>query len=158
MRCISVNGKDFFLIRGYQRDYRSFIFVQVAGNTALNKEDLPSKGWEVLRARTGKDRVWTAYRKSYFQYQTRRADPTLAFVGASTEGSYFLALREIARRFCLRCEDGDIQTSAERYARGEMSHWRMERLHDKGNTGVYAVLVEFSSFDKEEAMTLFRGG
>jgi hypothetical protein len=157
-RCLSVNGKDFFLIRGYTKNHQKFIFIQVAGNTPLNKEDLPSKSWEVIRTRAGKERVWMAYQKNYFQYETQRSDPALAFVGASTEGSFFLALKQIVRRFNLGYGDNRIHELALKHASGQISHWRLERLHDQGNTGVDAVLMDFSGFDVEEAEAFFRGG
>ena len=57
---IGINGKDYFLLHGYRVNYNKFILIQVSGKTPLNKEDLPSKTWEVIATKVGQQRVWTA--------------------------------------------------------------------------------------------------
>jgi hypothetical protein len=50
--CIDINGKSYFLVRGYESyKSREFVFVQVTGSTPLRKEDLPAKDWEVFVTR-----------------------------------------------------------------------------------------------------------
>ena len=36
---VNINGKDYFLLRGYGRSWKNFLFVQVSGATPLRKED-----------------------------------------------------------------------------------------------------------------------
>jgi len=54
---ISINGKDYFLLRGYRADRGHFIFAQVYGRTPLRKEDMPTKDWEIVRTTTVKQAV-----------------------------------------------------------------------------------------------------
>jgi hypothetical protein len=45
---IAINGKSFYLLRAYVIRYDKFIFVQVFGRSALTKDDLPEKNWEIV--------------------------------------------------------------------------------------------------------------
>ena len=153
---VSINGKDYFLIRGYRKNWKNFIFVQVHGRTPLRKEDLPGKDWEVLTTKVGGCRVWTAYAKRYFQYDTRRENPTFAFVGASTEGSFFLALSHIARRFSVSVGEAEVQRLAGLYAEEKRRDRVFEVERDDGCSGAKMVVVSFDSFfDEERAKTIF---
>src|SRR5205823_6359437 len=83
----------------------------VAGRTALAREDLPTDDWVVIPGRDRGHRLATAWRKPWFDY---RLDATrkLAFLGASTEGSFYLALRYLARRFGFPYTETDIATKS----------------------------------------------
>jgi hypothetical protein len=103
-----INGKDFAVYRWFApRDQYLPVFVQVAGRTTLSREDLPTDDWSVLHGRDRGHRIATAWRRPWFDYKldTTRS---LAFLGASTAGSYFLALRYVARRFGLPVGEGEI--------------------------------------------------
>lgn len=156
---ISINGKDYFLLRGYKKDWNRFILIQVSGNTPLNKEDMPTKDWEILRSKANSERVYTAYVKSYFNYETKREHPTLAFLGASTVGSYFIALKHIARRFNLNSQDQEIYNMALKYAKREIESRHIERLHDLGSSKTDLITVEFGYFfDERTASVILKGG
>ena len=52
---IDINGKVFFLIRGFgdsrYKPSTDFVFVQVTGRYALSKTDLPNDNWRVIRTK-----------------------------------------------------------------------------------------------------------
>ena len=155
---ISINGKDYFLIRGYQNSRGNLIFVQVSGKTALHKEDLPNNSWGIIRSKAGKHRAWTAFNKSFFRYNQETDEKKLVLIGASTEGSCFLALKWLNEKFNLKLEQKVLVRVAERYANREFSTHRFEFLNDKGNSGAKAVLLEIPSyFDEEDALQIFKG-
>jgi hypothetical protein len=102
-----INGKDFAVYRWFAPGQHGPLFIQVAGRTALARTDLPTEDWTVISGRDSGHRIATAWRKPWFDY---RLDSTrkLAFLGASTEGSLFLALRYLARRFGLTFAESDL--------------------------------------------------
>jgi len=104
-----INGKDFAVYRWFAPGQHGPLFIQVAGRTALTRDDLPSDDWVVLPSRDRGHRLATAWRKPWFDY---RVDATrkLAFLGGSTEGSYYLALRYLARRFGLALTETELAT------------------------------------------------
>ena len=111
-----INGKDFAVYRWFAPAQHGPLFIQVAGRTALAHEDLPTEDWMVIPSRDRGHRLATAWRKPWFDY---RPDATrkLAFLGASTEGSFFLALRYVARRFGLAVADTDLAGASDAFAR-----------------------------------------
>lgn len=102
-----INGKDFAVYRWFAPGSHGPIFIQVAGRTALSRDDLPSDDWIVTPGRDRGHRLATAWRKPWFDYKPD-ATRKLAFLGGSTEGSFFLALRYLSRRFGLTETDGDL--------------------------------------------------
>ena len=155
---ISIKGKDYFLLRGYQKNYGKFIFIQVTGTIPLHKEDLPTKEWEILRSKAGGERAWTAYIKSYFNYNTERANPVLAFLGGSTEGSYFITLKYISKRFNLNIENEEIHKVARRYTEGKLSNYHLSKESDLGNSEVSLLIFDFGyGFDVEDAKRILKG-
>ena len=147
---ISISGKDYFLIKGYRKNRDNFIFIQVFGKTPLHKEDLPSKEWEIVQSKAGTERIWTAYQKKYFKYDTQASEPTLVFIGASTEGSYFIALLNICKRLNLEIKTDELKQLSGRFAIGEVESHHLDKLSDEGNSGVDAVLITFNSFFEEK--------
>ena len=93
-----INGKDYAVHRWFEGGRNGPLFVQVAGRTALTKDDLPNTDWIVKGGRDGAHRIATAWRHPWFDYRLE-AERKLAFLGASTPGSLFLALQYVARRF-----------------------------------------------------------
>lgn len=117
-----INGKDFAVYRWFAPGQHGPLFIQVAGRTALTRDDLPSDDWVVVPGRDRSHRLATAWRKPWFDY---RLDATrkLAFLGGSAEGSYYLALRYLARRFGLAVADSDVAVrSAELAAGGNLPY------------------------------------
>jgi len=106
-----INGKDFAVYRWFEPDRHGPLFIQVAGRTTLTKEDLPTDDWIVLQTRAGVTRISTAWRKPWFDYKLD-ATRKLAFLGASTAGSYYLALRYLVRRFGLTAEEATMAARA----------------------------------------------
>lgn len=112
-----INGKDFAVYRWFEPDRHGPIFIQVAGRTSLAREDLPTDDWIVLQTRAGQTRVSTAWRKQWFDYKPD-ATRKLAFLGASSEGSLYLALRYLVRRFGVTAEEGTLAARASDLAMG----------------------------------------
>jgi hypothetical protein len=104
-----INGKDFAVYRWFEPDRHGPVFLQVAGRTSLAREDLPTDDWIVLQTRAGTTRVSTAWRKPWFDYKLD-ATRKLAFLGASTAGSFYLALRYLVRRFGVTVDEATIAT------------------------------------------------
>jgi len=156
---ISINGKDYYLLRGYQTSYGRFIFLQVSSKTSLNKEDLPSSDWNLIKTLSGRRRIWTAYAKRYFNYSREADEIKLAFLGASTAGSYFLALRWLAQRYKFSISTDEIFQLALSYAEGKADDYHFHRLVDLGNSDVDMVLFDSGYyFDWEEANKILKGG
>ena len=112
-----INGKDFAVYRWFAPGQHGPLFIQVAGRTALTRDDLPTDDWVVLPSRDRGYRLATAWRKPWFDY---RVDATrkLAFLGGSTEGSYYLALRYLARRFGLALSETELAARSGDFATG----------------------------------------
>lgn len=110
-----INGKDFAVYRWFAPGQHGPLFIQVAGRTALSREDLPTEDWVVVPGRDRGHRLATAWRKPWFDY---RLDATrkLAFLGGSTEGSYYLALRYLARRFGLGVTETELAAKSGDFA------------------------------------------
>jgi hypothetical protein len=102
-----INGKDFAVYRWFSPGQHGPLFIQVAGRTALSRDDLPQDDWIVLPGRDRGHRLATAWRKPWFDYRPDTARK-LAFIGASTEGSFFLALRYLVRRFDLSIAETEL--------------------------------------------------
>ncbi len=130
-----INGKDFAVLRWFDAGRTGPIFCQVAGRTPLHKEDLPTDDWKLVPSGTGAARVWTAWRHPWFdaRLETRRR---LAFLGASSAGSLFLAFRYLTTRYGLLATEAGL---AER-ATALIQHWdapnlsALDRVGDRGLT------------------------
>lgn len=157
-KCISVNGKDYFLLRGYQTDRDKFFFIQVAGNTPLRKEDMPTKDWEIIQTKTNGKKVWTAFKKACFKYDGENDYHELAFIGATTQGSYFLALRWIARKFNQNIPDEALYKLGCKLASSENNQRGLNRCQDIGSFGEDAVALQvgITAFE-EEAIEILKG-
>lgn len=102
-----INGKDFAVFRWFAPTSQGPVFLQVAGRTALTRDDLPNDDWVVLHGKSRGHRVATAWRKPWFEYRLD-ASRRLAFLGGSTEGSFFVALRYLTRRFGIIASDAEL--------------------------------------------------
>lgn len=141
-----INGKDFAVYRWFQPGQHGPLFIQVAGRTALAREDLPTEDWVVLSDRDRGHRMATAWRKPWFDY---RLDATrkLAFLGGSSEGSYFLALRYLARRFGFTAPDAELAAKSADFARrAELPYAHViERAEDFGLSRAQLVTLDIPS-------------
>jgi hypothetical protein len=148
-----INGKDFAVYRWFEPAQHGPVFIQVAGRTALSREDLPTDDWVVLPGRDRGHRLATAWRKPWFDY---RVDATrkLAFLGASTEGSFFLALKYVARRFGVTFADPDLAAKSALLAQAAElpSPHVVERSADYARSSTQLVTLEVPTYwDQEEA-------
>ena len=146
-----INGKDFAVYRWFAPGQHGPLFIQVAGRTGLTREDLPSDDWIVLPGRDRGHRLATAWRKPWFDYKpdaTRR----LAFLGGSTEGSFFLALRYLARRFGFTETDADLAAkSAELAGRTDLPYPHViERAADLALSPSSLVLLDVPSYWEQD--------
>lgn len=152
-----INGKDFAVYRWFAPGQHGPLFVQLAGRTVLSREDMPSEDWVVLPGKDRGHRLATAWRKPWFDY---RMDATrkLAFLGGSTEGSYFLALRYLARRFGFTFTDTDLAAkSGELAGRQERPYPHvLDDVADVALTRVKLVTLDVPSYwDADDAARLF---
>lgn len=147
-----INGKDYAVYRWYESSRSGPIFLQVAGRTALAKEDLPSSDWVVVAARDGAHRVATAWRHPWFDYKVDAARK-LAFVGATSAGSLFLALHYLARRFGSAVDAAGLAARAQALCESWTVPGRLlEPVRDQGLSQSALVLLDVSSyFDREDA-------
>jgi len=142
-----INGKDFAVYRFFEPGRHGPLFLQVAGRTQLTKEDLPTDDWIVLQTRAGTTRVSTAWRKPWFDYKLD-ATRKLAFLGGSTEGSYYLALRYIVRRFGVTTDEATIAERASDLTNGIDLPCSsiFEKTRDTALTETDLVTLELPSF------------
>ena len=164
-----INGKQFFVVRAYSRSDRwgaDPCFIQVIGNFALKPEDLQNKGWVLVRTRVGKSVCYTAFVKRDFFYETEAKAAVLVYVGLTTEGSVFLGLRDMARRYGIDKSDAEILRRVKEIL-DDMSnrvrnYYDFELLTDEGNSGIKAMKVKYSEdswegITEEKAKALLEG-
>lgn len=152
-----INGKDFAVYRWFAPGQHGPLFIQVAGRTGLAREDLPTEDWVVIPGRDHGHRLTTAWRKPWFDY---RLDATrkLAFLGGSTEGSFFLAFRYLARRFGFTCTESELATkSAEFMHRTDPQYAHViDRADDLGLSRAHLVTLDVPSYwGQDDAQRLF---
>ena len=142
-----INGKDFAVYRFFDPGRHGPLFLQVAGRTQLTKEDLPTDDWIVLQTRAGMTRVSTAWRKQWFDYKLD-ATRKLAFLGASTAGSFYLALRYLARRFGVAVDEMQLAARASDLANGADTPYGFifEKTRDTALTETELVTLEVPSY------------
>jgi hypothetical protein len=152
-----INGKDYAVYRWYEPSRQGPVFLQVAGRTALAKEDLPQNDWLVKTGRDGRHRIATAWRHPWFDYRMD-AQRKLAFLAASTQGSLFLALQYLARRFGAVVEPGALAERARILSESREAPRRvLESVRDQGLTSSALIVLDLpSSFDAEDAARLLR--
>jgi hypothetical protein len=152
-----INGKDFAVYRWFEPERHGPVFIQVAGRTSLAREDLPTDDWIVIPGRDRGHRLATAWRKPWFDYKPD-ATRKLAFLGGSTEGSYFLACRYLARRFGLTVIDTDLAAkSGDLAARNDrpFAHVIDDVVDLALSTAKLVTLDVPSYWDAEDAARLF---
>lgn len=155
-----INGKDYAVYRWFEGGRSGPLFVQVAGRTALAKEDLPNSDWVVKGGRDGSHRIATAWRHPWFDYRVDAARK-LAFLGATTFGSLFLTLQYIARRFGLPAGTAALAARAADLAENsDIPGPRiLERSSDRGLGGSTLVILDLPShFDTDDASAVLGGG
>ncbi len=142
-----INGKDFACTRWHEPQKHGPIFIQVAGRTQLTKEDLPTDDWIVLQTRAGTTRVSTAWRKPWFDYKLD-ATRKLAFLGASTPGSFYLALRYLVRRFGVSTDEATIASRSGDLANGMDAPYGFifEKTRDTALTQTELVTLDVPSY------------
>ncbi len=151
-----INGKDYAVYRWYEPARNGPLLVQVAGRTPLTADDLPQNDWIVKGARDGNHRIATAWRHPWFNYRLE-AERKLAFLGASTAGSLFLALQYLVKRFGLTLPNSDLALKANTIAEARDLPRILERVRDRGQTSTSIVLLDIpSGFDSESASALLR--
>lgn len=155
-----INGKDFAVYRWFAPGQHGPLFIQVAGRTGLARADLPTDDWVVLPGRDRGHRLATAWRKPWFDY---RLDATrkLAFLGASTEGSFYLALRYLARRFGFTYTETELATkSAEFTGRTDLpSPNVIDRADDFALSRTQIVTLDVPSYwDQDDAQRFLAAG
>ena len=148
-----INGKDFAVYRWFAPSNHGPLFIQVAGRTALAREDLPTEDWMVLPGRDRGHRLATAWRKPWFDYKLD-ASRKLAFLGGSTDGSFFLALRYLARRFGLSIADNELAMKGSEFlTRSELPYpHAIDRTSDLAQSSTQLVTLDVPTYwDADDA-------
>ncbi len=154
---ITINGKDYSLLRCHEDTYGKVFFVQVSGATPLRKEDLPTKEWALLSTKKGKARVDTAYLKPWFRYDIGKDFATLAFIGANRESALALVLRFLAQRSGLALKVQDLLDRGKELANGKIPHW-LTLAPNHGSAPSAAVLLDLSPWLEDEVVPCFLRG
>jgi hypothetical protein len=163
---ILINGKEFFLIQGYREDQYQrgkLIFMQLMGKINLNYEDLPDANWEIVKTKTPKGNIFTAYVPKFFDYESlERQDRKTFFVGRDKAGSLFLALYVTARLLRLNYTECQIKKVVKIYldVKGVSLH-AFREAEDAGNTGNTAYCLMgigkgYRNLDEEGFKTLMK--
>jgi hypothetical protein len=128
------------------------VFIQVAGRTVLAREDLPTEDWVVIPGRDRGHRLATAWRKPWFDH---RLDATrkLAFLGGSTEGSFFLALRYLVRRFGLAVAESDLAATSANFAQRATYPHVLDVAPDLALSAAKLVLLDVPGYWGAEDLT-----
>lgn len=131
---VQINGKSFYLIRGYRVRYEKWAMVQVFGTAPLTKDDLPEKNWELLVTKDGTRRVFTAWKPAYFDGKNEKR----FYVGATAAAGLRLLLEphvpaESLDRAVLALTTGDYPPT---HTAG------IDATQDDGNSGVPAYTLE----------------
>lgn len=144
---ILINGKTFFLLRGYCIKYDKWVFIQVYGTAPLTKDDLPEKNWQLLVTRVQGKRVFTAWKPGYFD----GSNDTQLVLAITFEAGLRRVLRsqlstDEAERLLPACIDIDTYTN-----RPRVHHETgITMLEDKGASGIPAFHLDrpyaFESF------------
>jgi len=144
----AINGKDFAVLRWFDAGRSGPIWLQLAGRTPLQKEDLPTDDWKVVTTGSGTARVWTAWRHSWFDAkpETRRR---LAFLGASTAGSVFLAFRYLTSRFGLLADEATLTARATALVQSWEAPfiYAVDRVADRGLTDHDLIVLDLDRLD-----------
>ena len=149
-----INGKDFAVYRWFAPPQHGPLFIQVAWRTALAREDLPTEDWIVIPGRDRGHRLATAWRKPWFDYKLD-ATRKLAFLGASAEGSFFLALRYLVRRFGLTIAETDLAAASTAFTRGRDTLSILDAIPDLALSQAQLVTLDLPShWGPEDALRL----
>lgn len=141
---IAINGKSFYLLRAYVIRYDKFIFVQVFGRSALTKDDLPEKNWEVVSTKGAEGKVYTAWKSGFFD----GSNETRLFVGATAEAGLRLLLAHHAPSIDAARAIAAAYERPTNYAPGLRYDIGIETYDDKGNADVPAfALARSGQFD-----------
>ena len=153
---ITINGKDYYLIRLYTKDNdkwklaKEVVFLQVYGKTPLQKSDLPEGEWEIIKTRQGKGVVYTAYKKPYFPTNgndkngEKKATKPQVFIGMTTEGSYYLALKYLNEKLGKKATEKEIKKLIKKLIKDTHNYYEFKDLKDYGNSGITAVKVDIN--------------
>jgi len=141
-RYIRINGKSFYLLRGYCIRYEKFVFVQVFGRGALTKDDLPEKNWELLATKGREGKVYTAWKPGFFDGSNEQR----LFLGATKEASVRSLLTTVAPGIDIsRALAAAFRADGAEFLAGTIRHETgIAAFDDHGNSGVPAFGINHS--------------
>jgi hypothetical protein len=131
---VQINGKSFYLIRGYRVRYDKWAMVQVFGTAPLTKDDLPEKNWELIVAKDGNRRVFTAWKPAYFDGTNDKR----FFVGATKEAG----LRLLFEAHGIPAPDIDRAIRALSHEYPSYHSAGIDKTEDDGNSSVPAYALD----------------
>jgi hypothetical protein len=147
---VSINGKSFYLIRGYAKSSSELIFLQVVGNFPLFEEDLPdTKKWKLVKTKCRDTVIYTAYDNDFHNYQSERAKGKLLFPAPTKKGSYFLLLKFANEKYGFKLPDEKLAQMPEQTYCG-----LIEEEHDRGNSGIAAYMLDLYDRTEEDLKNL----
>jgi hypothetical protein len=137
---ITINGKSFFLARGYSRERGEPVFIQATGNYPLYEEDLPNATkWRLIKTKAGDRIVYVAYQHEYHNYGSERTTGKLLFPAPTSQGSYFLAWKYVNDRFGLKMDEEQLSGIPE-----DEFYGLLTKVRDEGNSGTSVFLLNIS--------------
>lgn len=160
---ITINGKDYYLVRGFHEGqrYRSeFAFIQVYGKVPLHPEDLPADSWQLIKTKIKADPPWifTAFNPKYFDYDGIKEGiyKKLFFIGMTEKASLYVALDRIRQIYRLKVSDEALMKFTCKFMKDKPPYY-FETVQDQGNSEVPAIQVEFDQWkmDGKRARELF---
>ena len=166
---ITINGKDYFLIRGYcdgSHWKERWFFIQVYGKTPLHPEDLPDDTWEIIKTRAKEGSIFTAYKPKFFDYHLIKEENNdykkVYFIGMNPEGSLYLALSFLSKLYRIKVSDQTMKDIIQRLQNGKRNIYSREigKIGDHGNskTPIYCIEFDRWKMNREEVERIFQIG
>jgi hypothetical protein len=142
---ITINGKSFYLMRGYSRDRGELVFVQVTGNNPLFIEDMPdTKKWRLAKSKCRDCVVYIVFNNEYHNYASDRANGKLLFPAPTSAGSFFLLLRHINEKFGFNLSEEELLKVPE-----ETRYDLISKVRDQGNSDIDIYMLNLSDNSEE---------
>jgi len=170
---ININGKDFYLLRGYYDRKRwrdgNPIFLQVYGRSPLNPEDL-GNDWDIIKTKLleGKLKeskfIYTAFKPKLFEYSPIKEDEQykkIFFIGMNEQGSLFLAFNFLRECYKIKINEKQMMGIIKKFMNGKQDHYYhhepIQKIEDQGNSQIPAYYMEFEKWkmNEEKAREIF---
>lgn len=175
---ITINGKDYFLIRGYREGNRwkaKWIFLQVYGKTPLHPEDLPDESWELIKTKVktlerktleGKslerkllegNYIYTVFKEKFFDYDSIQDEMAnykkIYFIGMGAEGGIYLVLNFLSKLYRIVVSEVKMKKIINQFIKQIPHYAYTQKVDDEGNSNIPAYYVEFDRWKMHKGRT-----